>query len=62
MSELKIAITVVEIIAGIAAAMVLGDYLGYKFGHWRIASYALFIFLGVVIMFAIYAAIYFFSH
>ena len=59
MTELKTAITIVEIIVGIAAAMVLGDYLGYKFGHWRIASYALFVLLGVVIIFAIYAAIYF---
>jgi hypothetical protein len=59
MPELKTVITIIEIIVGVAAAIVLGDYLGYKFGHMKIASYALFGFLGLVVLFAIYAAIYF---
>jgi hypothetical protein len=59
MPELKTVITIIEIIIGVAAAIVIGDYLGYKFGHMKIASYALFGFLGIVILFAIYAAIYF---
>ncbi len=60
MPELKNVISVIEIIVGVAAAVVLGDYLGYKFGHMKIASYALFGFLAIVVLFAIYAAIYFF--
>jgi hypothetical protein len=58
MPDLKLVITVIEIVIGVAAAIVLGDYLGYKFGHMKIASYALFMFLGLVIIFAIYAAVY----
>jgi len=57
MSELKIAITVVEIIVGIAAALVIGDYIGYKFGRMKLATYTLFTVLGVIVAFAIYAAI-----
>jgi hypothetical protein len=57
MSELKTAITVVEIIVGIAAALVIGDYIGYKFGRMKLATYTLFIVLGVIVAFAIYAAI-----
>jgi hypothetical protein len=59
MPELKTVITIIEIIVGVAAAIVLGDYLGYKFGHMKVASYALFGFLGLVVLFAIYASIYF---
>jgi hypothetical protein len=59
MPELKTVITIIEIIVGVAAAIVLGVYLGYKFGHMKIASYALFGFLGLVVIFAIYAGIYF---
>jgi hypothetical protein len=62
MTDLRTAITVVEIIVGVAACIVLGDYLGYKFGHRKIAEYTLFIFLALVILFAIYAAIYFIIH
>jgi len=55
--DLKVAITVVEIIVGIAVAMVIGDYIGYKFGRWQLFKYALSIALGVIVIFAIYAAI-----
>jgi hypothetical protein len=58
MSDLKLAITIVEIIVGIAFCIVIGDYLGHKFGGWKIASYCLFVVLGIVVAFAIYAAIY----
>jgi hypothetical protein len=57
MFDLKNAITVVEIVVGIAAAMVLGDYFGHKFGRWKLASYTLFTALGVIVAFAIYAAV-----
>ena len=36
MPELKTTITIVEIIIGALALVVLGDYLGYKVGHRRI--------------------------
>jgi hypothetical protein len=55
--ELKTAITVVEIIVGIGILLVVGDYLGYKFGRWRLASYSLFTVLGFVVAFAIFAAV-----
>jgi len=54
---LKTAINVVEIVAALGAAMVLGDYLGYKFGRWRLASTVLIVFLVVVVAFAILAGI-----
>jgi hypothetical protein len=57
MSELKTAITVVEIIVGVAAVLLIGDYVGYKIGRMKLATYTLFTVLGVVIAFAIYAAI-----
>ena len=57
MDSLRIAITVVEIIVGVAAALVIGDYIGYKFGRMRLATYTLFTVLGVIVAFAIYAAI-----
>jgi hypothetical protein len=57
MSELKFAITVVEIIVGVAAALLIGDYVGYKFGRMKLATYTLFTVLGLIVAFAIYAAI-----
>ncbi len=57
MENLKTAITIVEIIVGIAAAMVIGDYLGYKFGRMKLATYTLFTVLAVIVCFVIFAAI-----
>ena len=57
MDSLRTAITVVEIIVGVAAALVIGDYIGYKFGRMKLATYTLFTVLGVIVAFAIYAAI-----
>ncbi len=58
MSDLRLAITIVEIVVAIAVAMVLGDYIGYKFGRMKLATWTLFITLGVIVAFAIFAAIY----
>jgi hypothetical protein len=55
--DLRTAITIVEIIVGIALSMVIGDYLGYKFGRWKLFFYALFTALGFIVLFAIYAAV-----
>ena len=57
MESLRLAITVVEIIVGVALAMVIGDYIGYKFGRMKLATYTLFSVLGIIVLFAIYAAI-----
>ncbi len=57
MPELKSAITAVEIIIGTLIAVVLGDYLGYKIGRWRLATILGGIALVIVILFVIYAAV-----
>ncbi len=62
MVDLKIVVNALEIIVGVGAAIVVGDWAGYKFGHMKIATYALFTFLALVILFAIYAAIYLSTH
>ncbi len=57
MPELKTAMTIVEIIIAVLAALALGDYLGYKFGQRRAAAIMGVIALAVIVLFAIYAAI-----
>lgn len=57
MDNLKIAVTVLEIIVAVIALLVIGDYIGYKVGRMRLAYASLFTFLGLVVVFAIYAAI-----
>jgi len=57
MSALEVAINVVEIIVGIVLAMLLGDYLGYKIGRRRLAVIVGVIALGIIVAFAIYAAV-----
>ena len=57
MVELKSAITGVEIILGILIAVVLGDYLGYKIGRWRLAAILGGIALVTIVLFVIYAAV-----
>ncbi len=57
MDTLKTAISIVEIIVVVAACLLIGDYVGYKFGRMKLATYTLFTVLGVIILFAIYAAI-----
>jgi ABC-type nitrate/sulfonate/bicarbonate transport system permease component len=58
MFDLRTAITIVEIVVGIAVALIVGDYLGYKFGRWKVASYSLFTMLGFIVAFAIFAAVW----
>lgn len=55
--DLKTAITIIEIIVGIAFAMALGDYLGYKLGRRRLISIIIITVISCAIIFAIYAAI-----
>ncbi len=57
MPELKEAITIIEIIVAVVAALLLGDYLGYKIGRWRLAIIVGVVVLVCIVAFAIYAAI-----
>lgn len=57
MPELRSAITAIEIIIGAAAAMLLGDYLGYKLGRWRLALIVGIVALVSIVAFATYAAV-----
>jgi len=57
MAELKDAITLVEIIVAAAAAMALGDYLGYKIRRMRLVAILCCIVLVSIVGFAVYAAI-----
>jgi len=57
MLDLVIARNIVAIIVAVAAAMLLGDYIGHKFGRMKLATVTLFTVLGIVIIFAIYAAV-----
>ena len=56
MNGLEVAITVVEVIVGAVVAMLLGDYLGYKIGRWRLAVIVGVVALVSIVGFAIYAA------
>ncbi len=59
MLELKSDISVIAI-GGIVAAvviMLLGDYLGYKIGRWRLAAILGGVTLVSIVAFAIYAAV-----
>ncbi len=55
--DLKLAIEIVVIIIAIVAVMLIGDYIGYKFGRMKLAVYGGYIVLGLIVLFAIYAAI-----
>ena len=57
MIELKVAITIVEIIIAFLVALVLGDYLGYKIGRIRLATIIGVIALVAVIAFTKFAAV-----
>ncbi len=57
MPELKSAITFVEIIVVTVVVLLLGDYLGYKIGRWRLAAIVGGVTLVSIIAFAIYAAV-----
>ncbi len=55
--DLRTAIVIVSIVVAVAVAMLLGDYIGYKFGRMKLATYTLFFVLGLIVLFAIYAAV-----
>ena len=57
MPELKQAITIVELILAVLAVLLLGDYLGYKIGRWRLATFVGIVALVSIIGFTAYAAV-----
>jgi len=57
MTQLQIARLTMIIIVATMVALVLGDYLGYKIGRWRLAAIAGSVALVSVVAFAIYAAV-----
>lgn len=57
MSDLQIAIRFVAIIIAAVAAMIVGDYLGYKVGRMKVVWTSLSIALLSVVVFAVYAAV-----
>jgi len=57
MPYLKTAITCVELIVATVAVLLLGDYLGYKVGRWRLVAVVGIIVLVSIIGFAIFAAV-----
>ena len=57
MPELKSVIIIVEIIVATVLTMLLGDYLGYKIGRWRLAAIVGIFALASIVAFAIYAAV-----
>ena len=57
MPELKNAVTIVEIIVAVVVTVLLGNYLGYKIGRWRLAKIVGLIALVSIVGFATYTAV-----
>ena len=55
--DLKLAIEIVLIIIAVIALMLIGDYIGYKFSRMKLAIYSGYTVLGLIVLFAIYAAV-----
>ena len=55
--ELKDAIRFVGLIVAIVVTMLVGDYLGYKIGRWKLALILAVLTLVTVVAFTIYSAI-----
>ena len=57
MEELQSAIRYVVVIVATIAAIILGDYLGYKFGRMKLVWTGIIVALLAIVVFAIYAAV-----
>jgi hypothetical protein len=57
MEELQSAIRYVLIVVATIAAILLGDYLGYKIGRMKLVWSGIVVALLAVIVFAVYAAV-----
>ncbi len=57
MQELESAIRYVVVIVATIAAILLGDYLGYKIGRMKLVWSGIVVALLAIIVFAVYAAV-----
>jgi hypothetical protein len=57
MFDLRTASTIIVGVIIVAAVMLIGDYIGYKTGRMKLATYTLFTVLGLIIIFAIFAIV-----
>ncbi len=57
MNELQSAIRYVVLVVAAIAAMLLGDYFGYKFGRLKLVWTGVGVSLLAVVVFAVYAAV-----
>jgi hypothetical protein len=57
MDNLKLASTIMVYIVVVVAVLLIGDYIGYKFGRGKLVQYSLLGTLALVIIFAIYAVV-----
>jgi len=57
MEELQSAIRYVVIVVATIAAILLGDYLGYKIGRMKLVWSGIVVALLAIIVFAVYAAV-----
>jgi hypothetical protein len=57
MFDLRTASTIIVGIIIVAGLLLIGDYIGYKVGRMKLATYTLFTVLGLIIVFAIFAVV-----
>ncbi len=57
MPDLRQAITILVAVVLMLAIMLVGDYLGYKFGRMKLLASTGFIALAVIIAYAVYSAV-----
>ncbi len=57
MTELKTAITIVEIVVGVAVSILFGDFLGARVGRVKLAIAMGVVVLVAIVAFTIYAAV-----
>ncbi len=57
MFDLRVASTIIVAIIIAAGLFLIGDYIGYKVGRMKLATYTLFSVLGLIIVFAIFAVV-----
>ncbi len=55
--DLRVASIIIVAIVIFAIVLLIGDYVGYKFGRMKLATYTLFAVLGFVIIFAVFAVV-----
>ena len=58
MPDLKQAVGIVVAVIMVLVIMLLGDYLGYKFGRMKLLASTGFVALAVIVVFVVYAFVY----